>query len=167
MTKTAKQQVNKSANLQIGEAANQESGAEGHQPSGLSEGQTAELIAAAAAVRERAYAPYSRFPVGAALRAADGTIFAGCNVENASYGLTICAERNAIAQAVAAGVRDFTAVAVVSENGVTPCGACRQVLVEFGPEMTVIVADARGRRRMYALAELLLDAFGPKHLPGD
>jgi cytidine deaminase len=138
-----------------------------YQPSDLSEGQIVELTAAAAAVRERAYAPYSQFRVGAALRAADGTIYAGCNVENASYGLTICAERNAIAQAIAAGMRDFTAVAVVTENGVTPCGACRQVLVEFGSEMTVIVADTRGRRRIYALSELLLDAFGPKHLPGD
>ena len=167
MTKTANRQISKSANRRISESANQQIGAVGHQPSGLSEGQIAELIAAAAAVRERAYAPYSRFLVGAALRAADGTIFAGCNVENASYGLTICAERNAIAQAIAAGTRDFTAVAVVSENGVTPCGACRQVLVEFGPEMTVIVVDTRGRRRIYTLAELLLDAFGPKHLPGD
>ena len=175
MTKTASQQISKSANQQIdeeanrqiSESANQQGGVLALQPSGLTEGEIAELIAAAAAVRERAYAPYSRFLVGAALRAADGTIFAGCNVENASYGLTICAERNAIAQAVAAGMRDFTAVAVVSENGVTPCGACRQVLVEFGPEMMVIVVDIRGRRRIYTLAELLLDAFGPKHLPGD
>jgi cytidine deaminase len=138
-----------------------------HQSSDLSEDQIAELTAAAAAVRERAYAPYSQFRVGAALRAADGTIYAGCNVENASYGLTICAERNAIAQAIAAGARDFVAVAVVTENGVMPCGACRQVLVEFGAEMMVIVADTRGHRRIYALSELLLDAFGPKHLPGD
>ena len=175
MTKTANQQISKSANQQIdeeasrqiSESANQQGDVPALQPNGLTEGEIAELIAAAAAVRERAYAPYSRFLVGAALRAADGTIFAGCNVENASYGLTICAERNAIAQAIAAGTRDFTAVAVVSENGVTPCGACRQVLVEFGPEMMVIVVDMRGRRRIYTLAELLLDAFGPKHLPGD
>jgi len=172
MTKTAKQQISESANLRTPALAPKRSAgasvsALALEPSGLSEDQIAELIAAAAAVRERAYAPYSRFLVGAALRAADGTIFAGCNVENASYGLTICAERNAIAQAIAAGARDFTAVAVVSENGVTPCGACRQVLVEFGPEMTVIVVDLRGRRRIYTLAELLLDAFGPKHLPGD
>ncbi len=164
MTKTANQQISKSANRQVSESADRGGGG---QTSGLSEGETAELIAAAAAVRERAYAPYSQFLVGAALRTANGTIFAGCNVENASYGLTICAERNAIAQAIAAGARDFTAVAVVSENGVTPCGACRQVLVEFGPEMTVIVVDMRGRRRIYTLAELLLDAFGPKHLPGE
>jgi len=167
MTKPANQQVSESTNQRINESANQPINALALQPSGLSEDQIAELIAAAAAVRERAYAPYSQFLVGAALRTADGTIFAGCNVENASYGLTICAERNAIAQAIAAGARDFTAVAVVSENGVTPCGACRQVLVEFGPEMTVIVVDMRGRRRIYTLAELLLDAFGPKHFPGD
>ncbi len=175
MTKTANQQISKSTNQQIdeeasrqiSESANQQGDVPTLQPNGLTEGEIAELIAAAAAVRERAYAPYSRFLVGAALRAADGTIFAGCNVENASYGLTICAERNAIAQAIAAGTRDFTAVAVVSENGVTPCGACRQVLVEFGPEMMVIVVDMRGRRRIYTLAELLLDAFGPKHLPGE
>ncbi|MCC6416610.1 MAG: cytidine deaminase [Opitutaceae bacterium] len=155
------------ASQQVSKSANQQSAALARQPNGLSEGEIAALIAAAAAVRERAYAPYSRFSVGAALRAADGRLFAGCNVENASYGLTICAERNAIAQAIAAGTRDFTAVAVVSENGVTPCGACRQVLVEFGPGMMVIVVDIRGRRRIYTLAELLLDAFGPRQLPGD
>ena len=91
-------------------------------------------------------------------------IYVGCNVENASYGLTICAERNAVAHAVASGARDFVALAVVTENGVTPCGACRQVLVEFGPEMTVIVADTRGNCRVYWLGELLPDAFGPEQL---
>lgn len=122
------------------------------------------MVAAAAAARERAYAPYSHFAVGAALRAADGAIYVGCNVENASYGLTICAERNAVAHAVASGARDLVAIAVVTENGVTPCGACRQVLAEFGPEMTVIVADTRGNRRIYMLGELLPDAFGPEQL---
>jgi len=126
-----------------------------------------ELIAAAVGVRARAYAPYSHFAVGAALRAADGAIYVGCNVENASYGLTICAERNAAAHAVASGARVFTAIAVVTENGVTPCGACRQVLAEFGPEMAVIVADARGEHRIYTLRQLLPDAFGPEQLPGD
>jgi cytidine deaminase len=141
--------------------------ASGEQPPGvLSEEQIEALIAAAAAVRERAYAPYSRFRVGAAVRAADGTVFTGCNVENASYGLTICAERNALAHAVSAGAQSFSAVAVVTENGVMPCGACRQVLVEFAPQMTVIVADTRGRRRIYALADLLLDAFVPGRLSG-
>jgi cytidine deaminase len=123
-----------------------------------------ELLRVAEQAQKMAYAPYSQFAVGAALLAADGKIYAGCNVENASYGLTICAERNAIAHAVLCGARQFTAVAVVTENGVTPCGACRQVLAEFGPRMTVIVADRRGNRRIYALAELLPDAFGPGHL---
>jgi cytidine deaminase len=124
----------------------------------------AELQQVAEQAQKKAYAPYSGFAVGAALLAADGTIYAGCNVENASYGLTICAERNAIAHAVACGAQQFTAVAVVTDNGVTPCGACRQVLAEFGPRMTVIVADKRGNRRIYALAELLPDAFGPANL---
>ena len=105
----------------------------------------AELQQVAEQAQKMAYAPYSGFAVGAALLAADGAIYAGCNVENASYGLTICAERNAIAHAVSCGAKQFTAVAVVTENGVTPCGACRQVLAEFGPRMTVIVADTRGQ----------------------
>jgi cytidine deaminase len=92
------------------------------------------LITAAWAVREQAYAPYSNFQVGAALLGADGVIYRGCNVENLSFGLTICAERNAIAQAVAAGCRKFTALVVVAETRepVSPCGACRQVMAEFG-----------------------------------
>lgn len=126
--------------------------------------QIAELVAAARQVRERAYVPYSHFAVGAALHALDGTIYTGCNVENASYGLTICAERNAIARAVAEGVRRFDMIAVVTENGVTPCGACRQVLAEFGPEMTVVIEDLHGNRRQYTMRELLLDGFGPEHL---
>ena len=122
------------------------------------------LLALAAEAAANAYVPYSHFAVGAALRAKDGEIYTGCNVENASYGLTICAERNAVAHAVANGARRFDAIAVVTENGVTPCGACRQVLAEFGPELTVIVADAAGNRRVYTLRELLPDAFTPEHL---
>ena len=122
------------------------------------------LFDAATSARERAYAPYSRFKVGAAALFEGGEIFSGCNVENSSYGLSICAERNAVAHAVACGERVFTAVAVVTENGVTPCGACRQVLAEFGPEMTVIVADAAGHRCIYTVRELLPDAFTPAHL---
>lgn len=130
----------------------------------LTKSECAALIAAATAARDNAYAPYSGFAVGAALRAADGKLYPGANVENASYGLAICAERNAVAHAVACGVRKFDAIAVVTENGVTPCGACRQVLVEFNPNMLVIVADVAGNQRRYQLSELLPDAFGPEQL---
>jgi cytidine deaminase len=113
------------------------------------------LVEAAWDARQRAYAPYSNFAVGAALLAADGRIFAGCNVENLSYGLTNCAERVAIGAAVAAGVRDFLAVAVVADTGVpiSPCGACRQVLAEFGVPR-VILAN-RSERLEFTLDELL------------
>ena len=130
----------------------------------LSEAVIERLVAVATAVREAAYTPYSHFAVGAALLTPAGAVYRGCNVENASYGLSVCAERNAIFHAVAEGVRQFSAVAVVTENAVTPCGACRQVLAEFNPEMIVIVADLAGVRRVYRLSELLPDAFGPAHL---
>ena len=130
----------------------------------MTEQEIQQLVAAATSARTMAYVPYSGFAVGAALRTADGHIFAGCNVENASYGLAICAERNAVFQAVARGERAIQAVAVVTENGVTPCGACRQVLAEFNPQMTVIVADMAGVRRIYSLPELLPEAFGPEQL---
>lgn len=130
----------------------------------LTEAESAALISAATAVRDNAYVPYSGFAVGAALQAANGTIYLGANVENASYGLTICAERNAVAHAVACGANDFVAIAVVTENGVTPCGACRQVLAEFAPALLVIVADTAGNQKRYRLNELLPDAFGPEHL---
>jgi cytidine deaminase len=98
------------------------------------------LVEAAWNARQRAYAPYSNFAVGAALLAADGRIFSGCNVENLSYGLTNCAERVAIGAAVASGVRDFVAVAVVADTTVpiSPCGACRQVLAEFGVPQVIL-----------------------------
>ncbi len=119
------------------------------------------------AARQHAYAPYSRFRVGAALLAGDGTIYVGCNVENASYGLTVCAERNAVAHALVSGARDFVAILVATENGVTPCGACRQVLAEFNPRMTVVLVDEAGRRRMCSLADLLPDAFDRAQLLDD
>jgi cytidine deaminase len=127
-----------------------------------------ELILAARAVRERAYVPYSHFPVGAALLA-DGELFAAPNIENASYPMSVCAERNAIAVAVASGHRHIDAVAVVgsSEAGVTPpCGGCRQVLYEFGgPELRVIAGSLAGdERREWTLGELLPSAFGPHDL---
>jgi cytidine deaminase len=124
-----------------------------------------ELVNAARQVRGNAYAPYSGYHVGAALRAADGRIFTGCNVENTSYGLTICAERAAVCGAVAAGARaGFTAVAVATGTGGTPCGACLQVLAEFAPAapktITVYLADeGAGTVRETTLAALLPDAF--------
>ena len=130
----------------------------------ITEQEIQELVAAATAVRTLAYVPYSGYAVGAALRTDGGHIFTGCNVENASYSLTVCAERNALFQAVSSGERAIQAVAVVTENGVTPCGACRQVLAEFNPQMTVIVADMAGGRRTYTLPDLLPNAFGPEHL---
>ncbi|MCJ7668015.1 MAG: cytidine deaminase, partial [Anaerolineae bacterium] len=115
-----------------------------------------DLVALAKEVRERAYAPYSDFAVGAALLAESGQVYAGCNVENASYGLSICAERVALFKAVAAGDRRFKAIAVVTETMATPCGSCRQVLAEFGAdELQVIVADLKGQREVYTLGELL------------
>jgi cytidine deaminase len=119
------------------------------------------LVEAAKSTRQRAYARYSRFPVGAALRAANGEIFVGCNVENVSYGLTICAERAAVFAAVAAGQRRFSALAVVADGGVTPCGACRQVLAEFGDDLPIYLVDsAQGDRiEEVRLRELLPRAF--------
>ena len=116
------------------------------------------LVAAARAVRQRAHAPYSRFLVGAAVADEAGRIHAGCNVENASYGLTVCAERNAIAVAVAAGARRVTAVAVASgaRPPASPCGACRQVLAEFAaPEAPVFIAGPRGAPTQTTVGELL------------
>lgn len=123
-----------------------------------------ELIAKAMEAREKAYAPYSNFSVGAALLGKSGRVHTGCNVENASYGLAICAERTAVFKAVSEGEGEFEAIAVVTENGVTPCGACRQVLMEFGEDMQVIVADEAGEYRVFVLKELLPEAFTPEHL---
>ena len=123
-----------------------------------------DLIAKAMEARKKAHAPYSHFAVGAALLAKSGRIYTGCNVENASYGLSICAERTAVFKAVSNGERDFEAIAVVTEKGVTPCGACRQVLMEFGEDTQVIVANGAGEYRVFTLQELLPEAFTPKHL---
>jgi cytidine deaminase len=120
------------------------------------------LVAAARAVRRRAYAPYSRFSVGAAVRDEDGRVHVGCNVENASYGLTVCAERNAVAAAVAAGARAIRAVAVVTPTRPpgTPCGACRQVLAELGSARTpVLLAGPTGPSAVTTLGALLPRSF--------
>jgi cytidine deaminase len=127
-----------------------------------------QLLAAAEAARAAAYAPYSSFQVGAALLADDGSVQPGCNVENASYPAGICAERTAVAAAVAAGKRRFTAIAVAGPDGVaiTPCGICRQVLSEFSPDgsLRVIARDAAGAVRATTIAALLPGAFGPGDL---
>lgn len=125
-----------------------------------------ELIAAARAARRHAYAPYSKFPVGAALLADDGSVHTGCNVENSSYGLSCCAERNAVAAAVAGGKRRFAAVAIAAGTAepVAPCGACRQVFSEFNPRLIVIMIDKNGRTRTARLDRLLPYAFGPRQL---
>jgi cytidine deaminase len=124
-----------------------------------------ELIAAAGKVRERAHAPYSAYRVGAALLGADGRVYTGCNVENASYGLSVCAERNAVAAALAAGCRDFEAIAVVTSSAppASPCGACRQVMAEFG-DFPVILAGLDGDQRRTTVLDLLPDAFLPETL---
>ena len=127
----------------------------------MTESQINDLIGAAAKVRERAYAPYSEFQVGAALLTEHGQIFAGCNVENASYGLSICAERMAIGQAVAQGHRNIVAVAVVAHPMATPCGACRQFIAEFGNEIQVICASADDLTQpiVKSIDDLLPDSF--------
>jgi cytidine deaminase len=119
------------------------------------------LIDAALSARDRAYAPYSHFHVGAAVLADDGQIFTGVNVENASYGLTQCAERVAVTTAVTSGCRVLVAVAVATSGGHSPCGACRQVLAEFGGTMEVLLVDADKRQpvRQFTLEELLPGQF--------
>jgi len=119
-----------------------------------------QLVEHAASARERAYAPHSHFAVGAAVLAKSGMVYAGCNVENASYGLTTCAERIAVFKAVSDGETELLAVAVVTETMSTPCGACRQVLAEFGDaDMPIIVANTHGETRTYMLGELLPASF--------
>lgn len=115
------------------------------------------LIANAVAARERAYAPYSQFAVGAALRTRSGRVFTGCNVENISFGLTICAERSAVFAAVAAGERDFDAIVIAadSETPVSPCGACRQVLAEFSADLEITSVNLAGEEFSSTLSHLL------------
>ena len=119
------------------------------------------LIAAARAVRENAVAPFSNFKVGAALETADGAIITGCNIENATYGLTICAERVAVFKALSEGFRAFRRVAVVADTDqlTPPCGACRQILWEFGGDLEVVLANLKGRIAQHQLASLLPHPF--------
>ncbi len=121
-----------------------------------------ELTAGAQAASERAYAPYSSLRVGAALQGASGRVYSGCNVENSSFGLTICAERAALFRAVADGERDFVRLVIFSPDAgpLSPCGACRQVLAEFCPDLPVLSVGRGGARREFRLAGLLPEAFG-------
>jgi len=125
-----------------------------------------ELIRVAALARQRAHAPYSKYKVGAAIRSKRNRVHSGANVENASYGLTVCAERTAAFAAVNAGDTAFDAIAIVidDERLPTPCGACRQVLAEFAPEMRVILGTTGGKRKVTTLKELLPDPFLPENL---
>ena len=120
-----------------------------------------ELLSIADKAMENAYAPYSKFKVGAALLCKDGTVFTGCNIENATYGATNCAERTAVFKAVSEGQRAFEAIAIVSSGGgeTFPCGICRQVMAEFAPEIKVVLRDEAGDEHIYPLMELLPKSF--------
>jgi len=125
-----------------------------------------ELLNQAKIVYKQAYVPYSHYPVGAAALFSSGTIYSGCNVENASYGLTVCAERNAIFQAIARGERELKGIviAVPSDTFPSPCGACRQVIREFAEDCPVILMNGQGQIRRTSLKALLPEAFGPEYL---
>lgn len=122
------------------------------------------LIDAARQAQERAYAPYSLYKVGAALLGAGGEVYTGCNVENAVFSETICAERTAVVKAVSEGQCDFVAIAVATRDGGAPCGACRQVLNEFSPSILVLIVDGEGNVRETISGSLLPDRFGPENL---
>ena len=125
-----------------------------------------ELKAAAVAMLDRAYCPYSHFAVGAALECADGTVFTGCNIENAAYSPGICAERTAVAKAVSEGHTDFVRIAIAGRSAdfCVPCGVCRQVLREFAPDIEVICLNGKGEEKVFTLSELLPHSFGPEFL---
>lgn len=132
----------------------------------INEEQKQALIQAAISVRHWAYVPYSHYPVGAAVLTSSGKIYDGINVESAAFPTTMCAERVAIFKAVSEGEREFDAIAVVTENAGSPCGACRQVMAEFGLETLVLIADTAGNVRVEtSVSELLPGAFTPKDLP--
>ncbi len=132
----------------------------------ITEAHRTELVKRAVEARRHAYAPYSKYAVGAALLSSAGRIYAGANVENAAYPTGMCAERTALFHAVSEGEREFAAVAVVTENAGTPCGACRQALSEFGLDTVVLLIDASGRIvSETTIGTLLPQAFGPGQLP--
>jgi cytidine deaminase len=124
------------------------------------------LIQLANDARHRAYVPYSNYRVGAALRTKSGRIFTGVNIENAAYPTTMCAERVAVFKAVSEGEREFEVIAVVTDNGGSPCGGCRQVLAEFGLDTIILIADGKGNLKTETtINDLLPEAFTPDHLP--
>ena len=128
--------------------------------------QRSKLIQAAQEARQWAYAPYSSYRVGAALLSASGKIYDGVNIENAAYPTGICAERVAVFKAISEGEREFIAIAVVTDNGGSPCGSCRQVISEFGLDTVVVIANAAGEVvQETSINELLPGAFRPEHLP--
>ena len=124
------------------------------------------LISEAEKARERAYTPYSKFQVGAAVLCADGKIFTGCNIENASFGLAVCAERVAIFKAISEGSTKFEAIAVIGDTDkpCSPCGACRQVISEFGEDIVLVMSNLKGDTKIMKINELLPDAFGKNDL---
>jgi cytidine deaminase len=125
----------------------------------------ADLLKEAIEAREYAYSPYSQYKVGAALLTCEGNIYRGCNIENAGYSPSICAERTAIFKAISEGERDFVAIAVATVNGGAPCGVCRQVIREFAPDMVVVIGNIKGIYQVFTLADLLPYSFGPENLP--
>lgn len=126
-----------------------------------------QLVGEAIQARQRAYAPYSHYLVGAAVLTRSQEIITGCNVENASYGATICAERVALTRAIAEGKQDFVAMAVATRDGGTPCGICRQVMAELGLEMTVYITDEHGKFWTTSVKDLLPHSFDPASLETD
>ncbi len=133
--------------------------------SNLNDDERSALIHLAVEASRRAYAPYSNYPVGAALRTKSGKLYTGCNIENAAYPTSVCAERVAIFKAVSEGEREFEVIAVTTNNGGTPCGSCRQVMAEFGLETVVLIGDATGRLlQETTVGELLPGAFTPRDM---
>ncbi len=127
------------------------------------------LIAKAREVRKNAYVPYSKFPIGAAILTEDNKVFTGCNIENAAYGLTNCAERTAIYKAIATGYRKFKAIAIIAdtEKPITPCGSCRQVLLEFGTNIKVIMTNFNGDEEIKTISELLPSSFSREDIKSE
>ncbi len=121
-----------------------------------------ELINNAIKAREHSYSPYSKFKVGAALKTKNGKVFTGCNIENSSYGLSICAEREAVFKAISSGEKDLDTIVVVTDSNklITPCGACRQVIWEFSKDLTIVVANLKGKKKKFKIKELLAHPFG-------